>query len=83
MARSKAMNETEGQVKILSDKKTDKILGLYIIGARASEMIAEAVIAAEFGASAEDIARSVHAHPTLSEIVKEAAMDTAGWAIHS
>ena len=82
-ARSKAMNETEGQVKILSEKKTDKILGLYIIGARASDMVAEAVIATEFGASAEDIARSVHAHPTLSEIIKEAAMDTDDRAIHS
>ncbi len=82
-ARAKAMNETEGQVKVLADKKTDKLLGLYIIGARASDMIAEAAIAFEFGASAEDIARSTHAHPTLSEIIREAAMDVDKWSIHS
>ena len=81
--RAKAMNETEGQVKILADQKTDKVLGLYIIGPRASDMISEAAIAFEFGASAEDLARSMHAHPTLSEIVKEAAMDVDQWAIHS
>ena len=81
--RAKAMNETVGQVKILADQKTDKILGLYIIGARASDMIAEAAIGAEFGASAEDLARSMHAHPTLSEIIKEAAMDVDNWAIHA
>jgi dihydrolipoamide dehydrogenase len=82
-ARAKAMNETEGQVKILADKKTDKLLGVYIVGARASDMIAEAAIAFEFGASAEDIARSTHAHPTLSEIIREAAMDVDKWSIHS
>lgn len=82
-ARAKAMNETEGQVKVLADKKTDKLLGIYIFGARASDMIAEAAIAFEFGASAEDIARSTHAHPTLSEIVREAAMDVDKWSIHS
>ncbi|MEM7183110.1 MAG: dihydrolipoyl dehydrogenase [Spirochaetota bacterium] len=81
--RSKAMNEADGQVKILADKETDKVLGIYIIGPRASDMIAEAAIAFEFGASAEDIARSVHAHPTLSEIVKEAAMSVGKWSIHS
>jgi len=81
-ARSKAMNEPDGQVKILADKKTDKILGIYIIGPRASDMIAEAAIAMEFGASSEDIARSFHAHPTLSEIVKEAAMSVDKWSIH-
>ena len=73
--RAKAMNEAQGQVKVLSDKITDRILGLYIIGPRASDMIAEAVIATEFGASSEDIARSAHAHPTLSEVIKEASMD--------
>ena len=81
--RSKAMNETDGQVKIIADKKSDKILGLYIIGPRASDMIAEAAIGAEFGASAEDLARSMHAHPTLSEVIKEAAMDVDKWAIHA
>lgn len=82
-ARAKAMNETEGQVKVLSDKKTDKLLGIYIVGPRASDMIAEAAVAFEFGASAEDIARSTHAHPTLSEALREAAMDTDKWSIHS
>ncbi len=81
--RALAMDELDGQVKILSDKKTDKLLGLYIIGSRASEMVSEAVLSMEFGASAEDIARSVHAHPTLSEIMKEAAMDAGNWSIHS
>ncbi|TGK46954.1 dihydrolipoyl dehydrogenase [Leptospira bouyouniensis] len=83
-ARAKAMNETDGQVKVLADKKTDKLLGVYIVGPRASDMIAEAAIAFEFGASAEDIARSTHAHPTLSEVLREAAMDAdAKWSIHS
>lgn len=83
-ARSKAMNEPDGQVKILSDKKTDKLLGVHIVGPRASDMIAEIAVAFEFGASAEDIARSTHAHPTLSEVIREAAMDAdAKWSIHS
>ncbi|UZN06492.1 MULTISPECIES: dihydrolipoyl dehydrogenase [Leptospira] len=82
-ARSKAMNEVEGQVKILADKKTDKLLGAFIFGPRASDMVAELAIAMEFGASAEDIARSFHAHPTLSEVIKEAAMAVDKWAIHA
>lgn len=82
-ARSKAMNEFDGQVKILADKKTDRLLGVHIIGPRASDMIVEAAIAFEFQASAEDLARSIHAHPTLSEIVREAAMDVGNWSIHS
>lgn len=82
-ARAKAMNESEGQVKVLAHKKTDKLLGIYIVGPRASDMIAEAAIAFEFGASAEDIARSTHAHPTLSEVLREAAMDVDKWSIHS
>lgn len=81
--RAKAMNEADGMVKILADKRTDKALGFYIIGPRASDMIAEAAIAFEFGAYAEDIARSVHAHPTLAETVKEAAMNVDNWSIHS
>jgi dihydrolipoamide dehydrogenase len=80
--RAKAMNEAEGLVKILSDKKTDKVLGVYIIGPRASDMIAEMAIAFEFGASAEDIARTCHAHPTLSEVIREAAMAVDKWSIH-
>ena len=81
-ARAKAMEENEGQVKILADKKTDRILGVYIFGPRASDMIAEIAVAVEFGASAEDIARSVHAHPTLSEVIRDAAQNACGWAIH-
>jgi len=72
--RAKAMGFTEGFVKILADKKTDRVLGCHIVGPRASDMIAEAVIAMEFGGSAEDIARSFHAHPTLSEVMREAAL---------
>ncbi|HNO25645.1 MAG TPA: dihydrolipoyl dehydrogenase, partial [Leptospiraceae bacterium] len=81
--RTKAMNESDGQVKVLADKKTDKVLGIYIIGPRASDMIAEAGIAFEFGASAEDLARTCHAHPTLSEVLREAAMAVDSWSIHS
>lgn len=82
-ARAKAMNEAEGQVKILADKKTDKVLGAFVFGPRASDMIAELAVAVEFGASAEDIARSFHAHPTLAEVIKEAAMAVDKWAIHA
>jgi dihydrolipoamide dehydrogenase len=81
--RAKAMNEAEGQVKVLADKKTDKLLGIYIVGPRASDMIVEAAVAFEFGASAEDLARTCHAHPTLSEVVREAAMAVDKWSIHS
>ena len=73
--RAKSLGCTDGQVKILADKETDQILGVHILGPRASDMIAEAVVAMEFGASAEDIARSFHAHPTLSEVMREAALD--------
>ncbi len=72
--RAKAMNSTEGKVKILADKATDKVLGVHIVGPRASDMIAEAVVAMEFGASSEDIALSFHAHPTLAEVMREAAL---------
>jgi dihydrolipoamide dehydrogenase len=80
--RAKVNRTTDGFVKILADAKTDRVLGVHIIGPSAGEMIHEAVIAMEFGASAEDIARSTHAHPTLSEAVKEAAMAVDGRAIH-
>ena len=73
-ARAKALNQTDGFAKILADEKTDRILGAHIIGARAGLMIAELAVAMEFGAASEDIARSSHAHPTLAEIVKEAAL---------
>jgi dihydrolipoamide dehydrogenase len=72
--RAKAIGTTDGFVKILADKKTDKVLGVHIVGPRASDMIAEAVMAMEFGGAAEDIARAFHAHPTLSEVMREAAL---------
>ncbi|MDD2875918.1 MAG: dihydrolipoyl dehydrogenase [Acidiphilium sp.] len=80
--RARAMGDTDGFVKILADRTTDKLLGVHIIGPDAGTMIAELVLAIEFGASAEDIARTSHAHPTLNEAVKEAAMAVDGWAIH-
>ena len=80
--RAKAMDETEGLVKILADAKTDRVLGVHIIGPRASDMIAEAVTTMEFAGSAEDVARICHAHPTLSEAVKEAALAVDKRAIH-
>jgi dihydrolipoamide dehydrogenase len=81
--RAKAMDETEGLVKILADARTDRVLGVHIIGPRASDMIAEAVAVMEFHGSAEDIARTCHAHPTLSEAVREAALAVDRRAIHS
>ena len=82
-SRAKAIDVPEGFVKILADDKTDKILGAHMIGPHAGEMIAEIAIAMEFGASAEDIARTCHAHPTFSEAVKEAALSVDKRAIHS
>jgi dihydrolipoamide dehydrogenase len=81
-ARARANLATEGFVKILADAKTDRVLGVHILGPDAETMIAEAAIAMEFGAAAEDIARTCHAHPTLSEAVKEAAMAVAKRAIN-
>ena len=80
--RAKAMADTEGMVKILAHADTDRILGFHVIGPHASDLAAEGAVAVEFSASAEDLARSVHAHPTLSEVVKEAALAVAGRAIH-
>ncbi|MCE9625701.1 MAG: dihydrolipoyl dehydrogenase [Deltaproteobacteria bacterium] len=77
-----AMGEKEGFVKLIADKKTDRLLGAHILGARASDMIAELVLALEFKASAEDIARTCHSHPTLSEGVKEAALGLGSGTIH-
>jgi dihydrolipoamide dehydrogenase len=76
-ARAKALGETEGQVRIVADAKTDRVLGVTILGPRASDLIAEATIAMEFSASSEDVARTCHAHPTLPEAVKEAALAVA------
>lgn len=81
-SRARAMQDSEGLVKILSDSATDRILGIHIIGPNAGEMIAEGVLGMEYGASSEDIARTCHAHPTLSEAFKEAAMATYGKPIH-
>jgi dihydrolipoamide dehydrogenase len=80
--RAKAFGNTEGFVKIIADAKSDRIVGAHILGPNASELIAELVVAIEFGASAEDIARSTHAHPTLSESVKEAALGVDKRSIH-
>jgi dihydrolipoamide dehydrogenase len=80
--RAKANQKTDGFVKILADAKTDRVLGVHILGADAGNMIAEAAVAMEFGAAAEDIARTCHAHPTLPEAVKEAALAVAKRAIH-
>ena len=73
-SRAKAISNTDGMVKILADKKTDKLLGAHIIGPNASDLIAEAAMAMEFKASAEDIGRICHPHPSLSEVVREAAL---------
>ncbi len=80
--RAKAAGETDGLVKVLADAKNDKILGVHIFGAQASELVAEAVTAMEFHASSEDLARTIHAHPTLAEAIHEAALATDGRAIH-
>jgi len=80
--RARAMGSTDGFVKILADKTTDRVLGAHIIGPDAGTLIAEIATAMEFGASSEDIARTCHAHPSLSEAVKEAAMAVEGRALH-
>ena len=80
--RAKVNLETDGFVKILADAKTDRVLGVHILGPDAGNMIAEAAVAMEFGAAAEDIARTCHAHPTHTEAVKEAALAVGKRAIH-
>ena len=82
-SRAKTVNNAEGFVKILADEKTDKVLGVHMIGSHVGEMIAEMAVAMEFGASSEDIARTCHAHPTFSEAIKEAALSVEKRAIHS
>ncbi|RKZ35729.1 MAG: dihydrolipoyl dehydrogenase [Gammaproteobacteria bacterium] len=82
IGRSHGAGDTNGFVKILGDTKTDRILGVHILGAQASEIIAEAVVAMEFGGSTEDLARIIHAHPTRSEAVHEAALAVDGRALH-
>ncbi len=81
--RARAHGNTSGMIRIIADSQTDRILGVHIFGISASELIAEAVVAMEFEASAEDLARTIHAHPTLSEAMHEAALDVDGRVIHS
>lgn len=81
--RALALGQPDGRVKILADKQTDRLLGIHIIGPRAGDLIAEAATAISFAATAEDLARTSHAHPTLAEAIKEAALATDGRAIHS
>jgi dihydrolipoamide dehydrogenase len=80
--RARTLAETEGKVKILADAKTDRVLGVHILGPRAGDLIAEAAAAMSFGASSEDIARVCHAHPTLAEAMKEAALAVDGRTIN-
>ena len=82
-SRAKTVDDAEGLVKFVADAETDKILGAHIMGPAAGELIQECVLAMEYGAAAEDIARTCHGHPTFSEAVKEAAMATCGNAIHA
>ncbi len=82
-SRAKAINETQGFVKILANNKTDKVLGVHMIGSHVGELIGEMGLAMEFGASSEDIARTCHAHPTFSEAIKEAALAVDKRPIHS
>jgi dihydrolipoamide dehydrogenase len=80
--RARALGHVEGWVKVLADARTDRLLGVHIIGPRAGDLIAEAAVAIEFGASSEDLARCSHAHPTLTEALKEAALAVAERALH-
>jgi dihydrolipoamide dehydrogenase len=80
-ARAKTIAATDGFAKVIADAKTDRVLGVHIMGANAGEMIAEAALAIEFGAASEDIARTSHPHPTLSEAVRQAAMGVEGWTM--
>jgi dihydrolipoamide dehydrogenase len=80
--RARAMNAMDGFVKIIADAKTDRVLGCHIIGPEAGTLIAEVVLGMEFGTSAEDIARTCHAHPTLEEVIKEAALAVDGRPLH-
>ena len=81
-ARAQAIGQTEGMIKIIAHAENDALLGVHIIGAHASELIAEAVLAMEFSASSEDLARTIHAHPTLSEGFHEAALALKKISVH-
>jgi len=80
--RARCLGEGEGFVKVLADARTDRVLGVHILGPRAGDLIAEAAVGIAFGASSEDLARACHAHPTLAEAVKEAALAVDGRALH-
>src|SRR5205823_7938965 len=82
-ARARTLGELDGTIKILADAKTDRILGVHILGPHAGDLINEAAVAISFGASSEDLARTCHAHPTLGEALREAALAVANRAIHS
>jgi dihydrolipoamide dehydrogenase len=80
--RARALGQTDGWIKVLADRDTDRVLGVHILGARAGDLIAEAALAIEVGASSEDLARVCHAHPTLPEALREAALAVSDRAIH-
>jgi len=82
LGRSRASMDIDGLIKVLADSKTDEILGVHMIGARAADMIAEAVVAMEFRASSEDVSRMSHAHPTFTEAIKEACLAVDNRALH-
>ena len=79
---ARALGDTRGFVKFVADAQSDRVLGVHIIGPRAGDLIAEAGAAMEFGASSEDVARTCHAHPTLAEVLREAALAVDGRALH-
>ena len=83
LGRARASMDIDGLIKVLADARTDEILGVHMIGARAADLIAEAVVAMEFRASSEDVARMSHAHPTFTEAMKEACLAVDGRALHS
>jgi dihydrolipoamide dehydrogenase len=80
-SRAKTNHETDGFVKIIADAATDRVLGAHLVGVAVGEMIAEICVAMEFGAASEDIARTCHAHPTLTEAIRQASMAVEGWAM--
>jgi dihydrolipoamide dehydrogenase len=82
-ARAKTIAATDGFAKVIADAKTDQVLGIHILGANAGEMICEGALAIEFGAASEDIARTSHSHPTLSEAIRQASMAVEGWTMQS
>ena len=81
--RARANHQTDGFIKILAHEETDEILGAHMIGAHVGDLIAEVTLAMEFKAASEDIARTCHAHPTITEAVRQAAMDVEGWTMQS